>query len=321
MKLSVITALYNCLPLTQAMLDSLRATLPRDLEYEIVFIDDGSTDGTREWLGTLDAPDIRVLLNERNLGYAGANNRGAAIARGEFLALLNNDLVLTPGWLEPMLQLFAHSGLNAGLVGNVQYAVATGALDHAGIFFDEHAKPAHLRTLPDTRRPYHEVAAATGACVVLRRDVFQQLGGFDEVYRNGGEDVDLCLRLRRHGLRVYVALTSAIRHHVSASVNRKLRDEENTCRLVRTWRDEIATLAAPAWCRHYLHECWEAHATPLPELLLDVAHCLRHPEAPPPARIIAAVQEVIDRQLAHWEFAFAGKPGLPVGHPHAISII
>ncbi|MES1194676.1 MAG: glycosyltransferase [Opitutus sp.] len=95
-RVSFVVPLYNCLGLTQAMLASLQASLPADLALEIIFVDDGSTDGTREWLATLP-PDIRVVLNEKNLGYAAANNRGAALARGEFLALLNNDLILAPG--------------------------------------------------------------------------------------------------------------------------------------------------------------------------------------------------------------------------------
>src|SRR5687768_5896427 len=95
-RLSVVIPLYNCLPLTQAMLASLQATVPGDVSHEILFIDDGSTDGTRDWLATLHDPRIKVLLNERNLGYGASNNRAAAIARGEFLALLNNDLFLLP---------------------------------------------------------------------------------------------------------------------------------------------------------------------------------------------------------------------------------
>ncbi len=321
LRVSFVVPLFQCLPLTQAMLASLRATLPPALPHEIILVDDGSTDGTREWLSTLADPAIRVVLNERNLGYAGANNRGAALARGEFLALLNNDLVLAPGWLEPMLALFAHSGLNAGLVGNVQYAVATGALDHAGIFFDEHAKPAHLRTLPATTSPYHEVPAVTGACTVIRRAVFQQLGGFDEAYHNSGEDVDLCLRLRRHGLRQYVALTSTVRHHISPSPGRKTRDEANTRRLTLAWRDDIAVLAAPAWCRAYLHACWETRTKAQPALALAAARCLHHPRETPPALVLEAVQDVIAHELAHWDLLLAGQPGFPVGHPRAISVL
>src|SRR5208283_5526241 len=100
--LSVVTPLYNCLPLTQAMVESLRATLPPRANYEVILVDDCSTDGTREWLSGLGEP-FRVIVNERNLGFGAATNRGAAQARGRVLALLNNDLVLARGWLQPML--------------------------------------------------------------------------------------------------------------------------------------------------------------------------------------------------------------------------
>src|SRR5882762_7486457 len=125
MKVSFIIPLYNCLSLTQAMLASLRATLPPGLEGEIILADDGSTDGTRAWLKNLPSP-CRVILNERNLGFAGACNRGAAAATGEFLFFLNNDLVLLPHWLEPMLAAFDRFPA-AGLVGNIQLNAATGA--------------------------------------------------------------------------------------------------------------------------------------------------------------------------------------------------
>ena len=98
MQVSFVVPLFNCLPLTQAMVASLQRTIPAGLEHEIILVDDGSTDGTRAWLDGLSSP-FRTVLNARNLGFAGANNRGAALARGEYLFLLNNDLVLTPGWI------------------------------------------------------------------------------------------------------------------------------------------------------------------------------------------------------------------------------
>lgn len=256
MKVSFIVPLYNCLPLTQAMLASLRATLPAGLAHEILFVDDGSTDGTRDWLATLGAP-VRALLNEKNLGFAGACNRAAAAASGECLFFLNNDLVLRPGWFEPMHALLARR--DVALVGNIQLNARTGALDHAGVRFDAKAKPEHdhSRPLPARLRGWREVPAVTGACFGVRRAVWEKLGGFDEGFRNGGEDIDLALRARAAGLRVLVSLRSIVGHHVSASLGRKLRDEQNSRRLAARWQPELARLAAPAWSRAYIATVWE----------------------------------------------------------------
>jgi len=261
-RLSAVIPLFNRLPLTRRCLETLQATLPADLPREIILVDDGSTDGTRAWLETLGAP-VRVLLNERNLGFAAACNRGAAAARGEFLALLNSDLELQAGWLEPMLAGFDRLP-RAACLGNVQLNHATGAIDHAGIVIGADGKPAHLRARPaaDPAAPdYAPMIAVTGACAFLPRALFTGLGGFDEGFRNGGEDVDFCLRARAAGHTVWTALSSTVRHHVSASPGRKLHDEQNSYRLFRKWRRELETAAWRAWCEAYLAD---ARASALP---------------------------------------------------------
>src|SRR6185295_16897457 len=126
-------------------------------------------------------------LNERNLGYAISNNRAALLARGEFLALLNNDLVLQPGWLEPMLSAHARLRQRAGLIGNIQLDARTGAVDHAGLDLIPTAKPVHVRSLPPRLgrliRPVRFMPAVTAACALIDRALWHQLGGFDEAYR------------------------------------------------------------------------------------------------------------------------------------------
>ncbi|HWA10201.1 MAG TPA: glycosyltransferase family 2 protein [Opitutaceae bacterium] len=308
MQVSFIIPLYNCLPLTQAMVASLRATLPAGLRHEIILVDDGSTDGTRAWLATL-RPPFRVLLNERNLGYAAANNRGAAVAQGEFLALLNNDLVLATRWLEPMLAAHRRLGARAGLVGNVQRDLRTGAIDHAGIFINAKGKPEHERELPGwswlpgcgVRR----VDAVTGACVLLERRLWTELGGFDERYVNGCEDVDLCLRAAAAGRIHAVALDSRVGHHVSASPGRKARNEENAYRLAARWRDTLVRLGVRRWSEHYLATL---QAGPLDAIeqakawgIFGYAFHLRR--GPSPAAV-AGMNAALDREFSRWREMF-----------------
>lgn len=306
-QVSFITPLYNCLPLTQAMLASLHATMPRNLSYEIILVDDGSTDGTREWLATLIAP-YRVVFNERNLGYAAANNRGAARATGELLVLLNNDLVLTPGWLEPLLATHRSLGANAGLVGNVQLDARTGAIDHAGIFFNHKGKPEHARELPApfTRlfNSFQRVDAVTGACVLVARALWTQLGGFDEGYVNGCEDVDLALRTLAANRTNAVTWRSVIHHHISSSPGRKSRDEENTRRFTQRWQAELVRRSVRRWCWNYYETCSLDPREQEFALAWRIwMHALGVSKTPPP-EALAGTKAAISAELARWEKMF-----------------
>lgn len=305
MQVSFVIPLYNCLNHTQACLASLQATLPRDLAHEIILVDDGSTDGTRDWLRTLPAA-IRVVLNESNLGYAGANNRGAALARGRFLALLNNDLILTSGWLEPILAAHRRLGPHAGVIGNVQRNARTGAIDHTGIVINLKAKPEHDTSFPPRWlrwiRPLRRVPAVTGACAFIERDLWGKLGGFDEVFRNGGEDVDLCFRARAAGRVNAVALRSVVLHHVSASPGRAVRNESNSRRLALRWRAQLEHLALRRWCWHHLDREWTSPHAALahPDARAALFYAL-HLRRTPPRIAVDAMRAAMDHELARWE--------------------
>ncbi len=252
---SVVTALYNRLELTRAFLADLERTLA-GWDYEVILVDDGSTDGSREYLRSLSSSDVGVIFNDRNLGFAGSNNRGAAQARAGVLAFLNNDLVLAEGWIDPMMDCLNEK---SGMIGNVQINAHTGKVDHAGIVFSPWGIPEHwgqgYRSIPagGTRT----FRAVTAACCLMRKETFAKYNGFDEQYWNGFEDIDLCLRLDACGHLNEVAFDSRVGHWVSASPGRKDKDAANIRRFLRQWGDQTELWGLDDWPRHYLRR----HAT------------------------------------------------------------
>lgn len=258
MEISFIIPLFNRLDLTRPCLESLRASLPGGLSHEIILVDDGSTDGTRSWIVNLPSPAFVVIFNDHRGGYAHASNRGARIARGRMLALLNNDLVFEAGWLEPMLAAFSRRR-DVGIVGNRQVRADNEELDHAGIIVNLNGKPEHLnrsQRIPLKPFGYSQRPAVTGACCLVPRQLFLELGGFDERFQNGGEDIDLCFQMRARQLKVLVANRSVVRHHISASPGRKDNDEQNSRRLCGKWRSRLVVDGAYLWPAAYLREHW-----------------------------------------------------------------
>lgn len=249
-RISVVTALYGRLDLTRRFVDDLTRTLA-DISHELILVDDGSMDGTREFLHSLDRPGVRVFLNGENMGFAGSNNRGAREARAPVLAFLNNDLILREGWCPPMLEAIDS---RAGMVGNVQFNAQNGRIDHAGIVFTPWGIPEHwgqdyLRIPQAGVRGFR---AVTAACCLVRREVFFGGGGFDEAYRNGFEDIDLCLRLDAAGRENRVAFGSRVGHWISSSPGRRETDAANIRRFLAEWGGRASAWGRRDWPRHYL---------------------------------------------------------------------
>ena len=251
-EVSFIICAHNCLELTRAMIDSLFANT--DLENrEIIVVDDASTDDTSQYLRSIRGGPV-IMTNQINSGFSKSNNRAAEHASGEYLVFLNNDLELSPNWLEPMLELH-RSEKRVGAVGNIQRNFETGLVDHAGIFFDLEGMPTHAwknrKRLPP--KAYRERNAITAACILTRRSVFSEMGGFDEAYRNGMEDVDLCMRMKSNGYRLIVSHKSVIRHHISRSPGRHRHNDENSELFRKRWSGYASQFGSREWPAEYFH--------------------------------------------------------------------
>jgi O-antigen biosynthesis protein len=244
LQFSLIVPCFNNLAITQQFLRSLLAYGPLGPEVELIFVDDASTDDTPQWMDSLVSPFLRVVKHAANAGFACAMNSGVSAARGEFLVLLNNDLVLTKGWFDPFSSLANNWQSNFGVIGNVQLRVADGMLDHAGITLTEQGGVQHVNKLPDTSQQV-SCHLLTGACMMLTKRDFLKHGGFDTAYLNGVEDLELCLQLLAVGKKNYLLPDSVIYHHVSASrrsVNQNMQDVRNLIRLYTRWQDELVQL-------------------------------------------------------------------------------
>ncbi|MBI2504134.1 MAG: glycosyltransferase, partial [Candidatus Latescibacteria bacterium] len=233
---SIVIPLFNKAELTEECLLALARNTGDNPDYEVVAVDNGSTDWTPYLLHAFEG-DIRVLGNDQNLGFARACNQGAQAAQGEYVVLLNNDTLPQPGWLAALVRL-ADSDPRIGVVGARLLYPGTRKVQHAGL---EMVKgiPEHVYRGGDAEDPrvirQRDLDMVTGACMLVRRDLYLKLGGLDSEYVNGVEDVDLCLRVRQAGYRVVYCPESVVEHHEGASEGRFDRVRENLHRFQQKW--------------------------------------------------------------------------------------
>ncbi len=242
---SIVIPVYNHLNLTGKCIKKLYEVTPSDL-FELIVVDNGSKDGTREYLEALgkEISNIRVIRNEENLGFAKACNQGARAARGKYVVFLNNDTVPLKGWLEELIKV-AEKDEKIGVVGS-KLLFPDGTIQHAGVGiadFPYSVSPMHLYYgkpdgFPGTDKT-KDLQAVTGACMLVRKSVFERLGGFDEGFVNGYEDVDLCLRVREAGYRVVYNPKSVLYHYESMTPGRFNNTKRNHKRLEKKWSGKV----------------------------------------------------------------------------------
>jgi len=236
---SVIIPVWNRCELTRDCVAAL-ATTTTGIPWELIVVDNHSTDGTEEFLSTLGG-DVQVIRNQENLGFAKACNQGARAARGRYLVFLNNDTVPLDGWLVAMhKEVEEHS--DVGVVGSkLLYADKT--IQHAGVALSRtNLLPYHIyRQMPSDHpivNQRREFQVVTGACLLIRKELFDSIGGFDERFRNGFEDVDLCLKVQEAGQKVIYQPKSVLFHLESQTPGRKTHDEYNAQLLLERWKHQ-----------------------------------------------------------------------------------
>lgn len=243
--LSIIIPAYGHLAHTIGCLRSIAERSPTDT-FEVIVVDDASPDDSLASLGQIRG--LRLIRNEKNLGFVGTCNAGAAAARGEFLIFLNNDTQVTAGWSEELLRCFSLRP-DCGIAGS-QLVYPDGRLQEAGawIFADGSAWNIgrfESRGTPSVRFA-RQVDYVSGASLAIRRKTFVALGGFDTRYAPGYyEDADLAFAARAADMSVWYAPTSVVIHAEGISsagspdTGMKRFQAINHAKFVDKWKDAL----------------------------------------------------------------------------------
>jgi GT2 family glycosyltransferase len=242
---SVIIPVYNQLRHTAACLNAVLRELD-SIPIEVIVVDDVSTDGTSEYLESCSG--IRVVTHVTNQGFLHSANDGAATARGRYLHFLNNDTIVTRGWMLSLLRTF-ESRDKVGAVGS-QLRAPDGSISEAGALVWKDGNAANFgrgRSAMDPGVAFpREVDYCSAASLMVRADLFRELGGFSQEFAPAYyEDADLCFRVRKAGYHVLYQPASVVLHFEGAScgtdVNHGVKrfQLEHRQRFAQKWSAEL----------------------------------------------------------------------------------
>jgi hypothetical protein len=220
--ISVIIVNWNGRDALECCLRSLEADAFAAEATELIVVDNGSSDGSVELLERV-FPSARVIRNAENVGFAPAVNQGIRNARGEYVALVNNDVVATGGWLEELKRALDADPCRWAAAAQMRYLHQPGRINSAGFLVDLAGRARDRNDgMPASAEPSEpiEVFGASGGAVLIRRSVIDEIGSFDEQYFAYLEDVDLAWRARRAGYTCIYVPAAVVLHEHSATSNR-----------------------------------------------------------------------------------------------------
>ena len=255
-KISIIIPVFNQAALTRQCLETILAGvhalacspdnpacgigLQRGLQPEVIVVNDASTDGTAKMLAAV-GDQIKVVTHKKNSGFAKSCNDGAKAARGKLLVFLNNDTIPQCGWLAALVR-YAEKNPKAAVVG-AKLLYPNDTIQHAGVIICQDGYPRHIYTgfpadhpAVNQSRKFQIVTAAT---MLVRKNIFTAARGFDTKFRNGFEDIDLCLRLGERGHEIHYCADSVVQHLESVSPNRFKHDHHNVTRYRQRWLAKV----------------------------------------------------------------------------------
>jgi GT2 family glycosyltransferase len=244
-EVSIIVPVYNQFLSTLYCLESI-ARFSAGVSYEVILADDCSTDETRQHERFVEG--LRVSVSVSNLGFLKNCNLAARLARGRFLIFLNNDTYVQPDWLGPLLDTIRQDD-SVGIVGS-KLVYPDGSLQEAGgILWNDGTGANYGRNDNPTKPQFNfvrDVDYVSGAALLVRRGLFQNLGGFDERFVPAYfEDSDLAFTVRKHGLKVRYQPRSVVvhfegfSHGKDTSTGIKRHQVGNRQRFVEKWAAEL----------------------------------------------------------------------------------
>lgn len=217
-QVSIVIPVYNEVRYTIECLISISENTAANIGYEVLIGDDASTDETRKLLGSVE--NLKVISHAENLGFLRNCNQVAAQSRGSYILFLNNDVQVTPGWLEALLGAFENDPL-VGVAGP-KVVYPSGHLQEAGVYLKPDCSAVMIGLNDDPERPQYNFARTvdycSGACLLIDGTLFRQLGGFDDRYAPAYfEDADLCMRVTESGRKIAYRPAAVVIHHLSKS--------------------------------------------------------------------------------------------------------
>ncbi len=255
-QISIVVPVFNNLAYTKAFVASVKETVK--LDYELILVDDISSDGTDNYLRELSARDnkVKIIFNDLKLGFPGSVNQGIKVSNGHTILIANNDIILNKGSIHRMFDLL-NSNQEFGIVAPISNAVMGPQLDLEAKYNDLYEMRDYaVAVLKAQANKINIFPRVTFLCVLIKREVINKLGGLDERFAPGNfEDDDYCLRTQMEGYKTVIAQDVFIHHFGSKSF--KADGDEKYNALIKTnfkkFVDKWGAGTEDIWLRNFPH--------------------------------------------------------------------